>query len=72
MVESESSTDRPTGWQDKTQKARVLAGETSALAARARAAGFHTAEYILSLAAAELWKDIDAENKEPKKLEGDQ
>jgi hypothetical protein len=43
-------------------KGRSLADEINALAARARAAGFETTEYILRLAHAELWKDIEREN----------
>jgi hypothetical protein len=43
---------------------RALIGRCiTALAARARAAGFQTTEYILNLAASELWKDIEKENQ---------
>jgi hypothetical protein len=49
------------------QKGRLLADEIKTLAARARAAGFETTGYILDLAAAELWKDIENEEKTAKK-----
>jgi hypothetical protein len=58
-----NSGDRATWWHDNVQKGRALADEIEALAARARAAGFQTTEYILNLATAELWKDIEKESK---------
>jgi hypothetical protein len=67
MVESLSSADQAAGWQDRAEKARALAHEISVLAGRARAGGFHTTEYTLSLAASDLWKDIDPANKDAKK-----
>jgi hypothetical protein len=54
-------------WRDKSQKGRSLAEEIKALATQARAAGFDAAAYILDLAAAELWKDIEKEDKTAKK-----
>jgi len=60
MTESENGTDRSTWPRENAQE---LAEEIKALAARARAAGFQTTEYILNLAVAELWKDIEKENK---------
>jgi hypothetical protein len=51
--------DSETWWQDKEQKGQSLAEEIKALAARAQAAGFETTGYILDLAVAELWKDIE-------------
>jgi hypothetical protein len=62
MGSNDKTSDRATWWQDRAQKGRSLAEEISALAARARAAGFETTEYILGLALAELWKEIDREN----------
>jgi hypothetical protein len=50
-------------WQDRAEKARKLAQDIDALAARAGAAGFQTIEYILKLAADELQKDIEKESK---------
>jgi len=55
--------DRETWWRDKAQKGRSLVDDIRVLAARARAAGFQTAEYLLDLTAAELMKDIEKENK---------
>jgi len=55
--------DGETWWQERTQKGRSLADDITALAARARAAGFQTTEYILNLAATELWNDIEKENQ---------
>jgi hypothetical protein len=65
-IQKSQSRDRATWWHDKDQKGRLLAEEIKALAARARAAGFQTTEYILDLAAAELWKDIEKENQSTK------
>ena len=55
MTETEKGTDRST-WP--REDAQSLVEEIKVLAARARAAGFQTTEYILNLAVAELWKDI--------------
>jgi hypothetical protein len=66
LQNSQNSANRATWWHDKEQKGRLLAEEIKALAARARAAGFQTTEYILDLAAAELWKDIEKENQSTK------
>jgi hypothetical protein len=65
MIESENSR-RTTWWRDRAEKGRSLADEIKALAERARAAGFQTTEYILNLAVAELWKDIEKENDSTK------
>jgi hypothetical protein len=61
-LQKSQSKDRATWWHDKEQKGHLLVEEIKALAARARAAGFQTTEYILDLAAAELRKDIKKEN----------
>ena len=45
--------------QDKTEKGRRLLTEINALADRARASGFATAEYILRIAAADVSKELD-------------
>jgi hypothetical protein len=45
----------------------LLAEEIRTVAARARAAGFEAAGYILDLAAAELRKDIEEAEKTTKK-----
>ena len=54
--------EREAWWQDKAQKGRSLIDDIKVLAARARAAGFQTTEYILNLAATEIAKDIEKEN----------
>jgi hypothetical protein len=52
--------DEREAWQqDKTQKGRTLVKEITALADRARASGFTTAEYILKMAADDVSKDLD-------------
>jgi hypothetical protein len=48
-------------WQDKEQKGRELAQDIDALAAQATAAGFETTGYVLKVAVAELWKQIERE-----------
>jgi hypothetical protein len=64
MTESETGTDRST-WP--RENAQALVEEIKVLAKRARAAGFQTTEYILNLAVAELWKDIEREKKDAEK-----
>ena len=49
-------------WREKAQKGRSLVEDIKAVAARVRAAGFETTGYILDLATAELWKDIEKED----------
>jgi hypothetical protein len=63
MTESEKGTDRST-WP--RENAQSLVEGIKDLAARARDAGFQTTEYILNLAVAELWKDIEKEKKDAK------
>jgi len=50
-------------WREKAQKGRSLVEDIKAVAVRARAAALN---YILDLAAAELWKDIEKEDKPAK------
>jgi hypothetical protein len=63
MTESEKGTDRST-WP--RENAQSLVEGIKVLAARACDAGFQTTEYILNLAVAELWKDIEKEKKDAK------
>ena len=57
--------DRDTWWLEKEQKGRALIDDIKFLAERARAVGFNTTEYLLSLAAAETSKDLEKEAKDP-------
>jgi hypothetical protein len=51
---------------DGAYNAQSLVEGIKVLAARACDAGFQTTEYILNLAVAELWKDIEKEKKDAK------
>ena len=51
-------------WQDN-QKGRVLAQEIDTLALRATSAGFETTSYVLKVAVAEIWKQIETEPRPP-------
>lgn len=53
-------------WQDKEKKGRELAQAIDALASRATSAGFETTAYVLKVAVAELWKQIENEPQERK------
>ena len=63
MIDVQNGSGKSNPRQDNMQNGRQLAEDITALATRARIAGYKTTEFILRLAASELWKDIERENK---------